>query len=82
MKNSILALGITAVGMTFANAEGNKEVVIVKKKSKVLLAHSQKVGAAGIAWYTTWETAQAEAKRTNRPIFFMSAATCKVPGAS
>ena len=33
------------------------------------------IGAPGVAWYTTWETGLAEAKRTNRPIFFMSAAT-------
>jgi hypothetical protein len=35
----------------------------------------QAVGDAGIAWYTTWESGLAEAKRSNRPIFFMSAAT-------
>ena len=35
----------------------------------------QEVGEAGIAWYTTWKTGLAEAKRSNRPIFFMSAAT-------
>ncbi len=35
----------------------------------------QAVGDAGIAWYTTWETGLAEAKRSNRPIFFMAAAT-------
>lgn len=34
------------------------------------------VGAAGVAWYTTWESGLAEAKRSGRPIFFMSAATC------
>ncbi|MEM6279628.1 MAG: hypothetical protein AAF733_09125 [Verrucomicrobiota bacterium] len=32
------------------------------------------VGEAGIMWYTTWETAMAEAKRSNRPLFFMAAA--------
>ena len=37
--------------------------------------HPQAVGDAGVAWYTTWETGLAEAKRSNRPIFFMSAAT-------
>lgn len=37
--------------------------------------HPQEVGDAGIAWYTTWETGLEEAKRSNRPIFFMSAAT-------
>lgn len=34
----------------------------------------QEVGDAGVAWYVTWETGLAEAKRSNRPIFFMSAA--------
>lgn len=38
--------------------------------------------AAGIAWFGTWEAAKAEAKRTGRPILFMSAAPqCQsVPG--
>ena len=40
-------------------------------------ASPQPVGEAGVAWYTTWETARAEAERSNRPIFFMAAAaTC------
>ena len=36
----------------------------------------------GIAWFGTWEGALAEAKRTQRPILFMSAAPqChEVPG--
>ena len=44
--------------------------------------HPQAVGDSGIAWYTTWETGVTEAKRSNRPIFFMSAATtCSgIPG--
>lgn len=33
------------------------------------------IGEPGIAWYTTWETAQAEAKRSGRPIMFVAAAT-------
>ena len=37
--------------------------------------HPQAVGEAGVAWYTTWKSGLAEAKRSNRPIFFMSAAT-------
>lgn len=38
--------------------------------------------AAGIAWFGTWSGALAEAKRTGRPILFMSAAPqCRnVPG--
>lgn len=40
-------------------------------------ASPQPVGEAGLMWYTTWDTALAEAKRSNRPIFFMAAAaTC------
>lgn len=34
----------------------------------------QPIGASGIMWYTNWATALEEAKRSNRPIFFMSAA--------
>lgn len=33
------------------------------------------IGASGVAWYTTWQSGLAEAQRSNRPIFFMSAAT-------
>ena len=33
------------------------------------------LGESGIAWYTTWETALAEAKRSGRPIMFVAAAT-------
>ena len=40
-------------------------------------ASPQAIGDAGVAWYTTWDTALAEAKRSSRPIFFMAAAaTC------
>ena len=39
-------------------------------------------GEAGIAWYSRWDTALAESKRSNRPILFQSAsAQCNgVPG--
>ncbi|MBM84074.1 MAG: hypothetical protein CMJ78_26270 [Planctomycetaceae bacterium] len=33
------------------------------------------IGQPGIAWYTTWELAEAEAKRSGRPIMFVAAAT-------
>lgn len=33
------------------------------------------IGEPGIAWYTTWETAKAEAARSHRPIMFVAAAT-------
>lgn len=42
----------------------------------------QDIGDAGVAWYTTWETGLAEATRSNRPIFFMSAATSCAGGVS
>jgi hypothetical protein len=40
-------------------------------------ASPQAIGDAGVAWYTTWDTAVKEAERSGRPIFFMAAAaTC------
>lgn len=47
-----------------------------------LAASPLPIGEAGIAWYTTWDTALAEAQRSNRPLFFMAAAaTCDgIPG--
>ena len=44
--------------------------------------HPQAIGEPGVAWYTTWESGLKEAQRSNRPIFFMAAATCTsgVPG--
>lgn len=40
------------------------------------------LGDEGVAWYTRWDTALAEAKRSRRPILFMAAAaSCSgVPG--
>ena len=45
-------------------------------------ASQLELGEPGIAWYTTWETGQAEAKRSGRPIMFVAAATqCNgIPG--
>ena len=37
-------------------------------------ASKQAIGSPGVVWYTTWDTALAEAKRSQRPIFFMAAA--------
>ena len=33
------------------------------------------IGEPGIAWYTTWDSAEAEAKRSGRAIMFVAAAT-------
>jgi len=68
MKKTVLlfALSITALS---AIAQGPRPTDIT--------ASPQPVGEAGIMWYTTWDTALAEASRSNRPIFFMAAAaTC------
>ena len=32
------------------------------------------LGSEAVVWYSTWDSARAEAKRSNRPIFFMAAA--------
>ena len=32
------------------------------------------IGSEAVIWYSTWETALTEAKRSNRPIFYMAAA--------
>ncbi|MBK1831177.1 hypothetical protein JIN77_10595 [Verrucomicrobiaceae bacterium R5-34] len=37
-------------------------------------ASQQEMGSSGVMWYATWDTAVAEAKRSQRPIFFMAAA--------
>ena len=39
-----------------------------------IAASKQPIGSPGVVWYTTWDTALAEAKRSQRPIFFMAAA--------
>ena len=52
------------------------------RRSAPIVEHPQPVGEAGIAWYTTWKSGLEEAERSERPIFFMAAATCSrgVPG--
>jgi hypothetical protein len=63
---SAVALGLTS-GALFAQGPRPDD----------LGASPQAIGEAGPAWYTTWDTALAEAARSNRPIFFMAAAaTC------
>lgn len=37
--------------------------------------NSLPIGAKGVAWYTTWDTALEEAQRSQRPIFFMTGAS-------
>ncbi len=69
MKNSIKwAFCLLFMIATLGNAQ-------TRSRHSDVPDHPQSVGDAGIAWYTTWETGLAEAKRSNRPLFFMSAAT-------
>ena len=74
MKAIISTMVMTVVAVAGAWAQG--------PRPNDLGASPQGVGEPGVAWYTTWDTALAEAKRSNRPIFFMAAAaTCNgVPG--
>ena len=84
MKYSIpLAACFLLVISSFVHAQGGKS-----KSGRMgpspgdIKENPQGVGDSGVAWYTTWKTGTAEAKRSNRPIFFMSAATtcAGVPG--
>jgi len=65
--STILLLFVTAA-TCFAQGQGPSGALSVPD-------NPQAVGDAGVAWYTTWDTGVEEAKRSNRPIFFMSAAT-------
>lgn len=69
MKQTLSLLVASALASSALFAQGSRPIDIEASK--------QPIGEAGIMWYTTWETALAEAERSNRPIFFMSAAaTC------
>ena len=64
----LLALTCLMTACSVANAQGGP-------RPSDLGASNLDLGEPGIAWYTTWETAQAEAKRSGRPIMFVAAAT-------
>lgn len=70
IKNWLLAFGVLVVlSGGCANAQG--------PRPSDLGASPLPMGASGVMWYTTWESALEEAKRSGRPIFFMAAAaTC------
>lgn len=68
MKKTILQFALSFAAVS-AFAQGPRPTDIA--------ASPQPVGEPGVMWYTTWDTALAEAARSNRPIFFMAAAaTC------
>ncbi len=63
----ITATAITVASLTFtAEAKG--------PRPNELGAVELPIGSEAVVWYSTWESALAEAKRSNRPIFFMAAA--------
>lgn len=64
---------ITALLITVAAGCGG--VAAQGPRPEQLGASKLDLGEPGIAWYTTWETAQAEAQRSGRPIMFVAAAT-------
>lgn len=66
MKYLMLNMACAAVLVTSVAARG--------AKPDELGVSPQKMGSAGVVWYATWESALAEAKRSQRPIFFMAAA--------
>lgn len=85
MKHSLsLAICLLLLVGSLAQAQGDKSKG--KRGGGATLGdvgkNPQDIGEAGVAWYTTWETGLAEAKRSNRPIFFMSAATSCAGGVS
>ncbi|WP_435892821.1 hypothetical protein [Oceaniferula spumae] len=63
---TILKTVIVTTLITVAHAQGPRPTDIG--------ASQQQMGSPGVMWYATWDTALAEAKRSQRPILFMAAA--------
>ncbi|MEM9281562.1 MAG: hypothetical protein AAGA96_07050 [Verrucomicrobiota bacterium] len=84
MKNRFTRLLHAVASLVLASPFGSDAQAQKKARDKTahlasrqdfqLPANPLPVGESGIMWYTTWETALAEAKRSNRPLFFMAAA--------
>ena len=76
----LLSCSLGAADLTFAQRGQGRRGEQSRDKGPVEV--HEVPTAAGIAWFGTWDAALAEAKRTNRPILFMSAAPqCQnVPG--
>ena len=67
MRHLVLNVTCMAALSLVAHAQGPRDASIGQSQLNP--------GDTGIAWYTTWETGMAEAKRSGRPIMFMAAAT-------
>ena len=74
--NTRILLTLICLGTTvgFAQPGGGRQQQRGGNRLHAVGENPQAVGTAGVAWFTTWEKGLAEAKRSNRPIFFMSAA--------
>ena len=90
-KSHLIALGLVLTIVSLAEAQrqqrgqrgqGQRGSTRQNGQDRIGDSNPLAIGDSGVAWYTTWDTALKEAKRSNRPIFFMSAATtCSgVPG--
>ena len=67
---TILKLACIAAMISSAAARG-------PNPSDITVSH-QEMGSPGIIWYATWDAGLAEARRSQRPIFFMvAAAQCR-----
>lgn len=62
----LLMAGLFSAACSFTSARG--------PRPNELGASPHPIGAEGVVWYSTWDTALAEAERSGRPIFFMAAA--------
>ena len=67
MRKFILSATCVLMAPLLAQAQGARDPSIGQSQLNP--------GDSGIAWYTTWETGVAEARRSGRPILFMAAAT-------
>ena len=65
--NGLIVIGVIAGFCSIASGQG--------PRPSDLGASKLDLGEPGIAWYVTWESAEAEAKRSGRPIMFVAAAT-------
>ena len=77
---SLLLTGLSGESQAEGRTKGKNDA---RDGSKLnLRANPAELGSKGIVWYATWESAKAEAKRSGRPIFFMTAAyqCSNVPG--
>lgn len=65
---------IKALLMTSLIMIGIQPLVAQGPRPTDIGASEQAMGTPGVVWYSTWDTALAEAQRSQRPIFFMAAA--------